>query len=126
MSTTDSLNINQLIDIYGKSLAFLGVIATSITAVLIMLWKGAIKSREYQHTELVKKIEQNATATSKGIDEIKEDLKPLTLKVERHSEKLEGIDGRMKVVEAKYDDIHQRVYVVERSVDEIIKGYKDN
>lgn len=126
MSATDSLTINQLIDIYGKSLAFLGVIAGIISGIFLFLWKGVIKSRENQHTELVKKIEQNAATTVKGIDEIKEDLKPLTLKVERHSEKLEGMDGRIKIVEAKYDDIHERVYVVERSVNEIVKGYKDN
>lgn len=126
MSATDSLNLNQLIDIYGKSLAFLGVIATIISGIFLFIWKGVIKSREYQHLELVKKIEQNAATTVKGVDEIRADLQPLTLKVERHEEKFSGFDKRISVVEDWKDGIHERVVRVETSVKEIVQGYKDN
>lgn len=126
MSPTDSLNLNQLIDIYGKSLAFLGVIATIISGIFLFIWKGVIKSREYQHAELVKKIEANAATTVKGVDEIKEDLKPLTLKVAMHEERFAGIDKRVQVVEKWRDDIHERVVKVETSVKEIVQGYNDN
>lgn len=108
------ISTQDIIKIFGYTCAVIGSMITAGAGVFALLRKSEIKARDQQHLELVKKMESHSTSTTKGLDEIKADLKPLTLTVERHGEKINALGMRVDDVEKWQGHLDTRVQGVER------------
>jgi len=110
------ISTQDIIKIFGYGCGVVGSMIAAGSAIFALLRKSEIKARDNQHLELVKKMEIHAISTTKGLDEIKSDLKPLTLTVERHGEKINALGARVDEVEKWQGHFDTRIQRVEREV----------
>lgn len=115
------ISTQQIIDVFGYACGVIGAMIAAGATVFALLRKSEIKSRDVQHLELVKKMESHSISTNEGLKEIKADLKPLTLKVERHGEALNALGQRVDDVEKWQGHLDTRVQGVERVLREVHK-----
>jgi predicted RNase H-like nuclease (RuvC/YqgF family) len=108
------ISTQDIIKIFGYACGVIGSMIAAGSAIFALLRKSEIKARDNQHLELVKKMETHAISTTKGLDEIKADLKPLTLTVERHGEKINALGARVEEVEKWTGHLDTRVQRIER------------
>lgn len=115
------ISTQDIIKIFGYACGVIGSLIAAGSAIFALLRKSEIKARDQQHLELVKKMEAHGVTTTKGLDEIKADLKPLTLQVAQHGERISSLNGRVDDVEKWQGHLDTRVQRVERDLRDVIK-----
>lgn len=110
------ISTQDIIKVFGYGCGVIGSMIAAGSAIFALLRKSEIKARDRQHEELVKKMELHSVSTSKGLDEIKSDLKPLTVTVAQHGEKINALGQRVDEVEKWQGHFDTRIQRVEREV----------
>lgn len=115
------ISTQDIIKIFGYGCGVIGSMIAAGSAIFAILRKSEIKARDQQHLELVKKMETHSITTNEGLREIKADLKPLTLQVAQHGERIHTLNGRVDEVEKWQGHLDTRVQKVERDLREVVK-----